>query len=67
MRDSSFVTVQNSQFSIRIRFANNANGRIRRICTRRYSCQFASEADFLTKSKDANHHKSRIVWPHQKN
>jgi len=29
------VTVQNSQFSIHIRFANNANGHVRRICTRR--------------------------------
>jgi len=29
-----FVTVQNSQFSIHIRFANNANGHNRRICTR---------------------------------
>jgi len=29
------VTVQNSQFSIHIRFANNANGHIRWICTRR--------------------------------
>jgi len=26
-----FVIVQNSQFSIHIRFANNANGHIRRI------------------------------------
>jgi len=30
---AQFVTVQNSQFSIHIRFANN--GHIRRICTRR--------------------------------
>jgi len=29
------VTVQNSQFSIHIRFANNANGHVCRICTRR--------------------------------
>jgi len=35
MRDSWFVTVQNSQFSIHTRFANNVNGHIRRICTRR--------------------------------
>jgi len=28
-------TVKNSQFSIYIKFANNANGHIRRICTRR--------------------------------
>jgi len=51
-------TVQNSQLSIHTRFANNANGHIRQICT--YSCQFAS-GPFLTKSKDANHHESRIV------
>jgi len=31
MCDSWFVTVQNSQFSIHIRFVNNANGHIRRI------------------------------------
>jgi len=35
MCDSLFVTVKNSQFSIHIRFANNANGYIRRICNRR--------------------------------
>jgi len=35
MRDSWFVTVQNSQFSIQIRFTNNANRHICRICTRR--------------------------------
>jgi len=37
MRDSWFkhMTVQNSQFSIHIRFANNANGHIRQICIRR--------------------------------
>jgi len=29
------MAIQNSQFSIHIRFANNANGHIRQICTRR--------------------------------
>jgi len=32
IRESEIV--QTSQFSIRIRFANNANGHIHRICTR---------------------------------
>jgi len=60
------VTVQNTQFSIHVRFANNANGYIRRICTRRLICsyQFASGVVFLTKSNNANHHESRIVWRH---
>jgi len=59
MRDSWFVTVQNSQFPIHIRFANNTNGHIRRICTHRLI--FVSirwRSSFLTKSKDANHHES---------
>jgi len=34
--DVRFMTVQNLQFSIHIRFANNANRHIRRICTRRF-------------------------------
>jgi len=59
---AQFVTVQNSQFSIHIRFANNANRHIRRICIRRLI--FVSihwRSSFLTKSKNANYHESCIV------
>jgi len=60
IRDSSKLA-----FFIHIRFTNNANGHIRRICSsfniRVNWCQFVS--DFFDK-KDANHHVSRIVWPH---
>jgi len=52
-------------FFIHIRLANNANGHIRRICTRRLifvSIDVNSLAIFFDE-KDANHHKSRIVWP----
>jgi len=52
-----FLTVQNSQFFIHIRFANR---HIRRFNIR------VNSLFFFTKSKDTNHHKSRIVWHHNR-
>jgi len=65
MRDLWFV-VQNSQFSIHIIFSN---GHMRRICTFasfNIRVNLLAGRFFLTKSKNANDHESRIVWLHHK-
>jgi len=60
MRDSFH---RDSQFSIRVRFADSVNGYIRRVRTRYLLFWFTSGAIFLTKSKDADYYESiNLRW-----